>query len=121
MNMVEASIQKMQEGMMTVTQRQGAPTFRQQVILPARQQKYSEPPVKPTSTQQIIVDGLTWHVCSNCKRMGTHADDNCWTLPKNAAKKVEFLKECKETNREAREKDHKEAKKAKSRPRSRIG
>ena len=87
--MAETSMQKMQEAMMAVTQRQGAPMFEQPVLPLARQ--HIAPPVKPTSTQQMIVDGLIWHVCSNCKRMRTHEDDDCWTSEMNAAKKEKVI------------------------------
>ena len=73
MQTAEASMQQIHEAMMAITQREGAPIIDQPVLPPARQRIALT--VKPTSTQQMIVDWLTWYVYSNCKRMCTHEDD----------------------------------------------
>ena len=89
------------EAMMAITQRQSAPPTLAQPVdpppptwaTPPVRHQYIAPPVKPIPCEQIL-DGWSnkWQICTHCRRMGTHADDDCELLSKNKCKRDERLK-----------------------------
>ena len=106
-----AKMEQMEEAMMVITQRQGAPTLAQPVLptptewIPPARQQYIAPLVEPIPCKQMV-DGFgnKWQVCTYCKRMGTHANDDCGLLEKNIGKQEECIKKRK-VEKEAEWKD----------------